>query len=50
MWVDNKDSIYDLLLLAPAYYDPYNNVSYLELNKRRYGEIERHESEKLENR
>ncbi|GMR32542.1 hypothetical protein PMAYCL1PPCAC_02737, partial [Pristionchus mayeri] len=36
--------------LAPAYYDPYNNLSYLELNKRRYGEIERHESEKLENR
>ncbi|KAF8385737.1 hypothetical protein PRIPAC_74879 [Pristionchus pacificus] len=36
--------------ISPAYYDPYNNVSYLELNKRRYGEIERHESEKLENR
>ncbi|GMT33089.1 hypothetical protein PFISCL1PPCAC_24386, partial [Pristionchus fissidentatus] len=41
---------FDLSIEAPAYYDPYNNVSYLELNKSRYGEIERHESEKLENR
>ncbi|CAI4226772.1 unnamed protein product [Auanema sp. JU1783] len=32
------------------FYDPYNDVSYLELNKRKRGQYQRHESERIENR
>ncbi|VDM36587.1 unnamed protein product [Toxocara canis] len=38
------------LLLARSAYDPYNNISYLQINKSRRGERERSENEKIYNR
>ncbi|KAK0404749.1 hypothetical protein QR680_017608 [Steinernema hermaphroditum] len=38
------------MTLIPASYDPYNNVSFLELNKQRRGEGDRREEDRIYNR